>query len=193
MKKLFFYIFLSCIFALGAHATNFKVDPIYSSVGFKIKNLQISNVTGNFNKYEGDFEFDEDKKIFTKMRASIDVASVDTDSKGRDEHLLKEDFFNVVKFPKMDFEMTSYEKISDTEGKIKGKLTLVGVSKEIELESEINGIAVLDQGHNKGQKRMGLTLEGKIKRTDFNYAPNTSTISLGDEVKITVNIEAMAI
>lgn len=86
--------------------------------------MMISNVKGNFNTYAGEIDFDVDKKVFNKLSAKIDASSIDTGITKRDDHLRSADF-DVAQFKTIDFMMTSMK-----EGKIYGKLTIHGVTKD---------------------------------------------------------------
>ena len=168
-------------------AAEFALDKAHTNVGFKIKHLQISTVNGNFKDYDGSIDFDEAGNTFKKIEATIKVASVNTDNSTRDNHLQQADFFNAKKFPKLTFVMKSYQKTSDTAGKVNGTLTITGVSKDVVLDAEIGGI-----GEMQGKKKLGFSLTGAIKRSDFNFASSISTITLSDEVKLQIDVEANA-
>lgn len=195
MRKILCLFVLLCALASMAWAspTRFAVDPVYSNLAFSIKNLQISTVKGHFKDYKASVTYDEKKRLFTAMQAVIKVASVDTDNAGRDGHLGEDDFFNVKKFPTMTFKMTSYKALGGNKGEVTGELTIAGVTKSIKLKSELGGIIDVKEGHNAGQKRMGLTLSGMITRSEFHYAPKTSTLKLGDEISLSITIEAQAV
>lgn len=185
MKKI---LFSSCLIALfltnNSFAKDFVLDKAHSNVAFKIKHLQISNVNGNFKDYDAVIDFDSAKFEFNKLQANIKVASINTENKARDAHLQQDDFFKAKTHPNITFTMSKYEKISNEKGKMYGLLNIAGVSKDIVLDTEIGGVIKTDSGKEKA----GFTLQGQIKRSDFKFAPNTSSLTLGDEVQI--NIEA---
>lgn len=168
-------------------AAEFTLDKAHTNVGFKIKHLQISTVNGNFKDYDGSIDFDEASKTFKKIEAKIKVASVNTENSTRDNHLQQDDFFKAKQFPELTFVMKSYQKTSDTAGKVNGTLTIAGVSKDVVLDAEIGGI-----GEMNGKKKLGFSLSGTITRSEFKFAPSSSTITLGDEVKLQVDVEANA-
>ncbi|MDE5591353.1 MAG: YceI family protein, partial [Helicobacter sp.] len=112
---------------------------------------------------------------------------INTDNQSRDEHLRGDDFFQTKKYPDMTFVMKKYEKISNEKGRVTGTLTLAGVSKNITLDSEIGGIA---KGKD-GKERIGFSLNGKIKRSDFKFASSISTLTVGDDVYLNIEIEAI--
>lgn len=171
-------------------ASPFTLDSSHSEVGFSVKHLMISNVKGKFGMFDANMDFDVKTKTFKSLSATIDTDSIDTDNERRDEHLKSPEFFNIKKFDEIKFAMTSYEKLSDDEGKMKGNLTIKGVTKPVVLNVEIGGIG---KGF-KGETRMGFTLTGKINRKDFaltwNKVLETGGVAVGDKVKLNIEIEA---
>ncbi|EAI4297967.1 polyisoprenoid-binding protein [Campylobacter lari] len=185
MKKLLLGSFLAAsILAGNALSKEFSLDKSHTNVGFKIKHLQISNVNGNFKDYDAVIDFDSAKFEFNKLQANVKVASINTENKARDAHLQQDDFFKAKTYPNITFTMSKYEKISNEKGKMYGSLNIAGVTKDIVLDTEIGGVIKTDSGKEKA----GFTLQGQIKRSDFKFAPDTSSLTLSDEVQI--NIEA---
>jgi len=169
-----------------AQAKEFVIDNTHTNIGFSIKHMMISNVKGSFHNYSGDIEFDVDKKLFTKLNAKIDIASIDTGIEKRDEHLKSPDFFDVAKYKTIDFTMTGMK-----EGKVHGTLTMHGVTKDIVLTPTIHGV-IKDF---KGAQRVGFTLEGKINRKDFGLTWNKllegGGLTVGEDVLLTIDVEAI--
>ncbi|EJK3636446.1 YceI family protein, partial [Campylobacter jejuni] len=104
----------------------------------------------------------------------------------RDNHLQQDDFFKAKKYPDMTFTMKKYEKIDNEKGKMTGTLTIAGVSKDIVLDTEIGGVV---KGKD-GKEKIGFSLNGKIKRSDFKFAASTSTITLSDDINLNIEVEA---
>ncbi len=177
----------SCSFAF---ATPQVVDVAHTEVGFSVKHLMITNVKGEFTKFNAKLDFDYKTKVFNKLEAEIETKSVDTGIEKRDNHLRSEDFFYAQKYPKITFKMKSYKANAD-EGVMMGDLTIRGVTKEIKLKVEDLG-TIKDF---KGNNRVGFTLKGKINRGDFglkwNKALELGGFAVGEEVKITVEVEAV--
>ncbi len=86
----------------------------------------------------------------------------------------------------MTFTMKKYEKIDNEKGKMTGTLTIAGVSKDIVLDTEIGGVV---KGKD-GKEKIGFSLNGKIKRSDFKFATSTSTITLSDDINLNIEVEA---
>lgn len=170
-------------------SATFVVDNGHTSVGFSIKHMMITNVTGVFKEFDGKLDFDEEKKSFNSLNANVVVASIDTGIQKRDEHLRSADFFEVNKYPKITFKMTKYTPNGD-EGEMEGELTIRDITKKVVLKTEIGGI-IKDQ---QGNKRLGFSLSGKINRKDFGLTWNktleTGGVVVGDEVKLNIEVQA---
>ena len=167
-------------------STTWKLDPTHSELTFKVKHMMISNVKGEFTSFEAEITTEDDTFSKAKVSASIKTDSVFTNNTDRDTHLKSADFFNAEKFPKMTFVMKSYE--SD---KMKGDLTIRGITKPVVLEVEdLSTIKDFD-----GNNRIGFTLKGKINRMDYdlkwNKALEAGGVAVSEEVKIIVDVEAV--
>jgi len=186
MKNIFKYCLVLFMSFQFSQANEYIIDANHSTVGFSIKHLMISNVKGTFKSYDAELKFDERTNTFTTMLASIDVSSIDTGIEKRDAHLRSPDFFDIAQYPKISFEMTSATKDS-----VSGKITMHGVTKDIKLKSIIHG-TIKDL---QGNQRLGFTLEGTLNRKDFGLTWNKllegGGLTVGDEVMITIDIEAI--
>lgn len=168
----------------SASAALYKVDVSHSTVGFKVKHMMISTVTGKFGEFNG--MYDLDKGQFKSFSGTVKTASVDTGIVKRDDHLRSADFFDAPKFGEIKFEMTGA-----TKEKMTGNLTIRGVTKKVTLDIEMGG-TVEDPW---GNMRSGFVLTGKVNRKDFglnwNKAIEAGGVVVGDEVKIVVEIEGI--
>ncbi len=182
---------LALAMTLGlANASEFTLDDSHTEVGFSVKHLMITNVKGEFKSYGADIDFDAKTKVFNKFNATVDTASIDTGIEKRDNHLRSDDFFLSEKYPKMTFEMTSYTADGD-EGKMKGNLTIRGITKPVTLEVEDIGTVKDFQGNT----RVGFTLEGKINRMDYglkwNKALELGGVAVSETVKLAIDVQAI--
>jgi polyisoprenoid-binding protein YceI len=165
---------------------NYNVDAEHTSVAFKVKHLMISNVKGSFDKFSGNFEYDEKTKQLKALHGTIEAASINTANVKRDGHLKSKDFFDVSKYPTITFTLTKVD------GEYAyGDLSMHGVTKNIKLELENNGM-VKDPW---GNMRVGLALSGKINRKDFGLTYNSlleaGGVAIGDSVKMEIEIEGV--
>lgn len=171
--------------------SSWQVDKAHSSVNFEIIHI-FTPVHGTFDEFGGDIMFSPDDLENSKVDFSIDVASVNTKNEKRDGHLQSEDFFNAKKWPKMNFKASKFEKKGKGKFVAHGKLTIKDVTKDFDLPFEVLGIR--DHPMRKDKKLMGLRAEATIDRTDYNVGVGdwAATAVVGDEVDITINIEALA-
>jgi polyisoprenoid-binding protein YceI len=173
-----------------ANASSYTIDNSHTNVGFSVKHMMITNVKGEFKTYDAKIDFDLATKNFKSFSANVDIASIDTGIEKRDAHLKSEDFFSSEKFPKMTFVMKSYE-VDGDEGKMKGDLTIRGITKPVVLE--VDDLATIKDFD--GNNRIGFTLKGKINRMDYDLKWNkvleTGGVAVAEEVKIIVDVEAV--
>lgn len=165
------------------------IDPAHSEVHFKVKHLVISTVTGSFNKFEGSAEAAADDFKGANISFSIDTASVDTNQEQRDGHLKSPDFFDVEKFPKIEFVSTDFSQKSGSDYTLKGNLTIKGVTKPVELAVEFGGVANDPYGNTKA----GFDISGVVNRKDFGLTwgavTETGGVMLGDDVKLVISVQ----
>ena len=166
-----------------------NLDAAHSEVSFKVKHMMITNVSGGFNEFTVDAETEGEDFTKSTVNFTAKAASVNTNSEQRDGHLRSAEFFDSEKFPELEFKATSYEKISGSDYKLKGDLTIKDVTKNITLDVEYGGI-------NKdpwGNMKAGFTITGKINRKDFgltwNAALETGGVMVSDDVKINCEIQ----
>ena len=170
--------------------STFALDPLHSSVEFSVRHLMISKVRGSFNAFSADLELDDVTGLPTAVSAEVDIASVDTKVADRDAHLRSADFFDAEKFPKITFRSTS---IAGDAGNlaIQGDLTIHGVTKSVTLATEFDGRATDPWGND----RVAFSAKAKISRKDFgmtwNQALEAGGIAVGDDVDITLTIQAV--
>lgn len=164
------------------------IDPAHSEIGFKVKHLVISTVSGKFNSFEGKLEGDIENLTSAKIHFSADIDSIHTGNDQRDGHLKSADFFDATTHPKLSFESTSVEKKGD-DYKVNGNLTLKGITKPVALNVEFGGV----QKSLYGQTVAGFEVTTKINRQDFGLTWSAVTeaggVVVSDEVKLAANLE----
>ncbi|WKK77772.1 YceI family protein [Marivirga salinae] len=169
-------------------ATKWNIDPTHSEVQFKVKHLVISTVTGQFNKFEGSLESDNEDFDGAKAEFKLEAASVDTNVSDRDNHLKSAEFFDAEKFPHIKFTNGKLTKSGDNY-KLMGDLTIKDNTKSITLDVEYGGSMVDGYGQNKA----GFEITGKINRKEFGLTWNAVTeaggVVVGDDVKLILNVQ----
>ncbi len=166
-------------------AKPYVLDISHSNVGFKVKHMIVSTVTGKFGEFSGNF--DVENGVFKSLEGVINAESIDTGIEKRDNHLRSDDFLNAEMFEEITFVMTSA-----TKDKMTGDLTIRDVTKSVTLDLDFGGV-VMDPW---GGERVGFTLEGKISRKAFGLKWNdlleTGGAVVGDEIRLVVEIEGIA-
>ena len=183
LKKL---VLTSALLVSTLIAGNYNVDKSHSNMGFKVKHLMISNVSGSFNEFKGSFEYDEKTKKLVSLNGEIQVASINTDNEKRDAHLREPELFDAAKFPLITFKLT---KVDGDD--VYGDFTMKGVTKNIKLDFD-NGGTIKDPW---GNERAGFALSGKIDRTDFGITWNkvleAGGLTVGNTIKLDIEIEGI--
>ena len=176
-----------------AYAITYITDPPHTSIGFNIKYLMITDLFGEFKKYDAKVEVDETTKELIGVEANIKVASLTTENSKRDGHLKSPDFFDATKFPSITFKSKEVKKLAENKYEMIGDLTIKGITKTITLKGEYTGF--IDAG-KMGGKRIGYTAEATINRQDFDVNWNRELdqggVLVGNEVVIELKIQAAA-
>ena len=170
-------------------AGTWKLDPTHSEISFSVRHLAISKVRGFFETFDVTIVTDEDPAK-TSIVASVDVSSVNTNQKDRDNHLKTSDFFLIEEYPTMDFVSTAFT-VDGDDFTVVGDLTLRGVTKSVTLTGEFGGIVT--DGY--GQTKAGATASTKIDRTAFgvnwNAALEAGGFTLGNDVSINIELQVV--
>jgi len=166
------------------------VDPTHSSVDFTIRHMMIAKVKGTFHTFEANIEADPQDLTTANISFSVDIASIDTRNNDRDAHLRSGDFFDAEQHPKMTFQSTNIVSKGDGEYNVTGDLTIRGVTRP-----ETFSVTFEGAGRDPwGNEKVGFSGTGSIKRSDFgltyNAALETGGVLIGDEVKVSIEIEA---
>jgi len=171
------------------NTTKWALDPTHSEIGFKVKHMMFTNVSGQFTNFTAEAETNGDSFDNAKFSFSGDIDSVSTGNADRDGHLQSADFFDAAQFPKLTFESTSFTKKNEGEYKLEGNLTIHGVTKPVTLDAEFGGIAKDPWGNTKA----GFSITGKLNRKDFglmwNSALETGGVLVGEEVKLAIELQ----
>jgi polyisoprenoid-binding protein YceI len=168
--------------------TKWKLDPTHSELGFKIKHLMISNVSGFFNSFQVEGETKNEDFSTAKIQMKADMNSIHTNNEQRDAHLRNADFFETDKHPELLFESDRIEKTDGDNYHLYGNLTLKKITRPVQLNVEFSGTTK----DPWGGERAGFTVTGKIKRSDWgiNFGLlEAGGAMLSDEVKIHSEIQ----
>lgn len=177
--------------APAALAQGYTIDAAHSRAQFSVRHMMVSNVRGEFTKMKGSIDYDEKNPAAMRIEATIDAASINTGEPKRDEHLKSPDFFDAARYPTITFRSKSARKTANGLA-VTGDLMIHGVTKEVVLQVEGPSPEVRDPW---GNLRRGATATTKINRKDFgltwNAALETGGVVVGEEVSITIDVQAM--
>jgi len=183
LVTLVYGIFMASHTALAAET--YVIDPVHSSVVFRVKHLGFTYVSGRFANPEGRLIFNSQTPTQSSVEITVKTATVDTDHKKRDNHLRSPDFFDADKYPNISFKSDSVKKRNGDVYEVSGTLDLHGIRRPLRVSVEHVG-----SGKDPwGGYRAGFDTTFTIKRSDFDmrFGPNI----VSDDVRITVSIEAI--
>jgi polyisoprenoid-binding protein YceI len=169
--------------------TTWKVDTMHSEVGFKVRHMMISNVSGSFGSFDAHATTAGDDFSTAQFSFNADINSINTGVADRDGHLKSADFFDAEQYPALTFTSTGVTQINDDTLEIAGTIQIKGQSKPVVLKAEYAGIAV----DPYGQTKAGMTISGSIKRSDFGLTWSAVTeaghVVVGDEIKLAAELQ----
>jgi polyisoprenoid-binding protein YceI len=172
-----------------APPVTWQIDVTHSELTFRIRHL-VSRVNGTFGQWKGSIVADPANLSGGSVNVEIQTASIDTRNERRDTHLRTGDFFDAANHPTITFQSTRVQAQRGGALKIYGNLTLRGVTRPVVLDGRM-----LEVGGTPGRRRIGFEASTKINRMDYNVAWNRAAegggVVLGDEVEITIAVEAV--
>lgn len=179
------FVFISFI----SFAQNkWKIDPVHSGIQFDVTHLVVSTVTGKFAEFSGTVESQDDSFENAKVKANLEVKSIDTENLTRDKHLKQDDFFNAEKYPQIKFESDFFKKVADKEYLVTGDLTIRDVTKKVSMKATHTGTITI------GDKVVsGFKVNFTINRFEFNLkwddTLDSGSLVVGEDVNISMNLE----
>jgi polyisoprenoid-binding protein YceI len=187
MKKINFLFALLIAGSTSAFAqTTWAIDNVHSKIGFAVSHMAVAETEGKFNEYEGTVVSKSNDFNGAEVSFTAKTASIDTDNEKRDGHLKSPDFFDAAKYPDITFKGNLVK--SGAKYKLKGNLTMHGVTKPVEFD--VTGGNVVDTG--RGVKS-GFKFSGTINRKDYGLTWSASTptgeLVVGDEVELSIKVE----
>jgi len=171
-------------------ADTLVVDRSHSQAGFQIRHL-FSTVRGRFTTFEGTIAMDAAKPEASSVTFTIDAASIDTDNADRDKHLRSGDFFDVEKHPAITFTSDKVKATGKDLYTVTGTLTMRGVAKTITLPVTYLGAGKDPWGNSRAGFSTTVTLNRKDYGINWNKALDTGGVLLGDDVAVTIELEAV--
>ncbi|MDR3680689.1 MAG: YceI family protein [Flavipsychrobacter sp.] len=170
-------------------ATQWKIDAMHSEVNFKVRHMMISNVSGNFKKFDGSAESEGDDFTTAKIDFTVDTASINTNSEQRDGHLQSPDFFDAAKYPQIKISGMGLQKVDDENYKLTADVTIKDITNPVTFNVEFGGI----DKDGYGQTKAGFTVTGKINRQKFGLTWSAVTeagsIIVSDDVNLNAELQ----
>ncbi|HYN82605.1 MAG TPA: YceI family protein [Gemmatimonadaceae bacterium] len=174
-------------------ATRWQIDAAHSNIEFGVRHLMISTVKGRFGEVAGTVTVDPDDPRAVGVDVTLKTASIDTRQEQRDAHLRSADFFDAEKWPVITFSGKRVEGDTDRKFRLFGDLTIRDVTREIVLDVTKEG-----EGSDPwGNLRTAFSAQTKLDRRDFGLTYNqvleAGGVVVGDEIKISIDVELTAI
>ena len=164
---------------------NYILDPLHTSVNWKINHFGFANVTGKWYA-NGQLSYDEEHPQNSNVKVTIDMAKSITGIAKLDYNMLGSAFLDVKKYPKATFVSTKVIMTDKNTGTVEGNLTLHGVTKPVVLNVTFNKVGV---DPITTLKTAGFSAKTSIMRSD--YKMTTYIPSISDEVQLDIEVEAM--
>jgi polyisoprenoid-binding protein YceI len=165
------------------------IDPSHSSIGFSVKHMMIATVRGRFAQFEGAVEADETG--IARVHGVVEAATIDTNEPQRDEHLRSADFLDAAEHPQIRFASSAIERLGGDEYRILGEITIRGVTREIALDTDVQGAGTDPWGN----ERIALEASGELSRKDFGLTWNQVTeaggVLVGDKIRLTLDLSTV--
>src|SRR5437016_2233217 len=191
MKPMIRFSWLAFAFAAAIHSATaneiFKFDASRSTIGFRVHQF-LGTTNGKFTQFSGSIDLDRQHPEHSSVSARIQVSSIDTGIKKRDDHLRSPEFFKDAKYREITFKSRSVKQTGLQSGNIMGDLTLHGVTKPVTLRVKL--VTPVSDG---ARTRWEVTTE-PLKRRDFGlmFGSATETVSgISQDVAIKIDIEAV--
>lgn len=175
----YFFTCLLLIIYFGGIAQTLHPVSEQSTIQFRIKNMGI-NTGGTLSGLRGSIQFDEGKLSTSFFKVTVDVTSIDTRSKGRDNHIKKSDFLDVLTFPVISFQSTQITALPNQTGyQVQGMLTIKGVSKPVSFPFQAK------------KEKTGYRFTGEMQINRLDFGVGESSWILSSPVAVQLNVVAL--
>ncbi len=162
-------------------------EGMHAFITFRVQHLGFSWLEGRFNRFAGEFTWDEANPANNRVEVEIDVASLDSNHAERDKHLRSARFFDVKKYPRATFTSTAWVDHGDGTATLKGRFTLRGITRDI-------AIAVKKMGAGKdpwGGYRRGFEGTTTLKLSDYKMKEGHLLGKVAENVRIWISLEGI--
>ncbi len=175
--------------AAAVAATDYVIDTkgMHAFIEFRIKHLGYSWLLGRFNRFEGEFSYDEKHPGKNRVEVTIDVSSLDSNHAERDKHLRSKLFFDTDKYPRASFVSTGWEQKGEGKAVLRGNFTLRGITREVAID-------VSDVGHGPdpwGGYRRGFQGETVLHLSDWNMKEAKILGDAAEDIHVYLSVEGI--
>ena len=185
MKKIFLMI-AAIAFTVSAIAqTTYTLDKNHARLTFSVLHFGISHIEGIFKTFDATFVSTKGDFSDAKIEMTADVNSISTEVEMRDTDL-RDNWFETKKFPSLTFKSTSFKKVSGNMYKLKGNITMHGVTKPIDFDVVLNGKALNPMSKKSS---LGFTITGKLNRIDFGIGVKSLPSDVSYSIELKSNVE----
>ncbi|MCS6830132.1 MAG: YceI family protein [Armatimonadota bacterium] len=172
------------VWMLPVAAQTYQIDPVHTSLVFRVKHMNTAYVYGMFREVKGTVIVDEANPARSSINIEVNADSVFTANEQRDNHLRSPDFFNTRQFPTITFRSTEVRRVNANTVQVRGNLTIRGITRPLTTSVTLTG-----KGKNpRGQDIIGFETTFTIRRSEFGIRYGLP--GLGDEVRVTLSVEA---
>lgn len=187
--KLMLAVFIgtNCLLAQTAFADAepYELDKSHADITFTVSHLGYSSTHGRFNEFDGKLLFDANNPGNSSVEVTIVAGSIETSWAKRNTHLKSADFFNIDKYPTMQFVSTEIVMESENTGKLTGNLTMLDQTHPVTLDLTINKVAP----HPRSNKMtFGVTATGVLQRS--NWGMDKFVPGIADDIELRLDMEA---
>jgi polyisoprenoid-binding protein YceI len=170
---------------------DYTLDTAHTRIGFVARHAMVTKVRGSFEEFEGKAHLDFQDPTKSSAELTIQVASITTNQKQRDEHLRTGDFFDAPQWAEITFKSTKVEVVGDDNYRMTGDLTIKDVTKPVSIDFEFTGAAKDPYGNI----RVGFDGSTTIKRSDWgiswNAALETGGVMVSDKITLEFDVSAI--
>lgn len=169
-----------------AGPSDYRFDTVHTQIGVAASHLGFSQPSGRLHVKSGFFRFDPDDWNTARVEAVVDASSIDFGDAAWNDKLRSREFLDVAHYPTARFVAERVEKTGDKTAIAHGKLTLLGVTRPLDLAITFNRAGV----HAYTLRwTAGFSATAQFKRSDFRmtkYLPD-----VGDQVSIRIEAEGV--
>lgn len=183
---------IALVCAAPAHAADarYELDPEHLTIAFLVRHLGYADTLGFFRKASGSYTFDEATRTLRDVRVIVETNSVFTGHDKRDGHLRGADFLNATRSQRMTFTANSANWTDDKTFRVDGELELLGQRRPLQLTGTVNKSGLYPIGGQSKPYVMGVSLRGKLKRSEWGMNYGVANGWVGDDVDLIIEFEA---